>query len=285
MIKEKVKEIIDVLRVYKYIWTYSTFSSPLKLDSNTPQKGKAIVLCNGPSLKNNLPELPTGEDYMVVNYFGLDENFLRLKPKYYCLADGMFFLPYEGNKYKERIDALRDLFNNPHVVNWDLTIFVPSNQKKRFDYRFNLTNPKIKVTPVNTIDVQTDKIRHNYYIKQWACPSPQTVANLAIFVLINLGYQQIDLYGVDHTFIEGLCVDDNNVVCHMFRHYYNDEMKLVPAEDCFGNRPTLSSELSTLVTIFRSHEKLEAYSKAVGCTIVNMTKGSMIDSYKRGYLK
>lgn len=279
---KRIKELIDFIRVIRFVMRNHSYSSPLNIKNQKEKNGKAIVLCNGPSLKDSLPTMEEGENYVVVNYFGLDENFLRLKPKYYCLADGMFFYFGEGNKFKERIDALSDLLNNPQKVDWPLTIYVPIYRLESFRKRFNIVNDNITVVGVNTIDVNTEKYRLYFYKKGWACPIVQTVANLAIYVLINMGYKHIELYGVDHTFTDGLCVDDNNVVCHTFRHYYSDESKLVPAENFLGERPTLSEELATLVETFRSHEKLENYSKSVGCTIINKTKGSMIDSYQRG---
>lgn len=279
-IKETIKEILFFTHAYRYVMKNHSFNSELNYKNHSDKLGKGVVLCNGPSLKDALKVLQPGEDYVVVNYFGLDDNFLRLKPKYYCLADGMFFIS-ENNKFIEKINKLRELFNNQDLVNWPLTIFVPAQDKEPFLDLFKLHNPNVKVIGVNVLDTELS-IRHKYYLRGWACPMPQTVANLAIYVLINIGYKQIDLYGVDHTFTDGLCVNDDNIVCHTFKHYYEDRVEVKPVQDCFGNRHTLSAELNTLVKIFRSHEKLEEYSKIVGCEIINRTKGSMIDSYKRG---
>ena len=44
-------------------------------------------------------------------------------------------------------------------------------------------------------------------------PIAQTVTNMAIFVGINSGYNQVSLYGVDHTFFDSMCVDKNNRLC------------------------------------------------------------------------
>ncbi len=45
-------------------------------------------------------------------------------------------------------------------------------------------------------------------------PLAQTVANMVIYVGTNSGYQQIGLYGVDHTFFDSMCVDGNNRLCN-----------------------------------------------------------------------
>ena len=221
------KTVIDYLRVLNYVRRTHTYNSPLNIENQPTRKNLASVLCNGPSLKDALPNLVQdgNTDFVVVNYFGLDENFIRLKPKYYCLADGMFFDNSDQNKFKGKIESLRAIINDEKLVNWELTIFVPSHFRKIFLKVFPIYNKYVNVVGVNTIDVNSERIRFKCYKRGWACPMVQTVANMAIFALINLGYKHIELYGVDHTFTEGLCVDDNNVVCHTYRHYYNDEVK------------------------------------------------------------
>lgn len=282
-IKNFIKSLLEMKRVINYIIRNRSFHSPLNVNKHPNNNKTAIVLCNGPSLKEELPLLKYDEqrDYVVVNYFGLDDSFVRLKPKYYCLADPMFIDDSQKNKFKDKIISLFNLLNNAEIVNWELTIFIPIHMQNKFIKLFGNKNKNITVVGVNTVDVNSSW-RHYVYKKGWGCPIVQTVANLAIYVMINYGYKTINLYGVDHTFMEGLCVDDNNVVCHVFRHYYNDDIEVKPVEDYLGQRPKLSEEFSTYVNVFRSHEKLEEYSILLECQIINKTKGSMIDSYKRG---
>ena len=86
-----------------------------------------------------------------------------------------------------------------------------------------------------------------------------TVVQIGEYVALLLGYKRIELYGVDHTLLDGLCVDDGNRLCRIDRHYYDG----AEAE------------------LFRGHEVLRDYAAALGARIVNRTRGSMIDAYER----
>lgn len=43
--------------------------------------------------------------------------------------------------------------------------------------------------------------------------------------MLNMGYSTIYLYGVDHTFLEGLKVNDKNELVHVYQHFYENEPK------------------------------------------------------------
>ena len=114
-------------------------------------------------------------------------------------------------------------------------------------------------------------------------PSLYTVANLAIFVGINGGYKHLRLYGVDHTYFDSLCVNEDNQVCTKIAHFYNDkEEELRPLRRSLdGKVYTMSEYLKMVMEVFRSHDILYKYSKYMKVQILNCTKGSMIDSYER----
>ena len=59
-------------------------------------------------------------------------------------------------------------------------------------------------------------------------PNAQTVAIESIFAMLNMGYSTIYLYGVDHTFLEGLKVNDKNELVHVYQHFYENEPKIIP---------------------------------------------------------
>lgn len=104
------------------------------------------------------------------------------------------------------------------------------------------------------------------------------------YVALLLGYRRIELYGVDHTLLDGLCVDDANRLCRADRHYYDT---LPPApQPIYMKVPhvpyTMSVYLAEVAELFRGHEVLRDYAASLGARIVNRTRGSMIDAYERG---
>ena len=91
---------------------------------------------------------------------------------------------------------------------------------------------------------------------------------------------------VDHTLLEGLCVDERNRLCRIRSHYY-DNGAAQTAEPIYVNATdppqpyTMASYLAETAELFRGHEVLRAYADRLGARIVNHTRGSMIDAYER----
>ena len=111
-----------------------------------------------------------------------------------------------------------------------------------------------------------------------------TVVQVGEYVALLLGYRRLELYGVDHTLFDGLVVDEQNRLCRRDSHYYDTApvepkpiMKKVPAEPY-----TVAEYLAETAQLFRGHEILRDYAASLGAEIVNCTKCSLIDSYKRG---
>ena len=112
-----------------------------------------------------------------------------------------------------------------------------------------------------------------------------TVVQNGEFVAMLLGYRTIELYGVDHTLLEGLVVDDKNRLCRTQSHYYDTEPaqpKPIYVNATTPPRPyTMASYLAETAELFRGHEVLAEYAHTQGVRIINCTKGSMIDAYER----
>ena len=113
-----------------------------------------------------------------------------------------------------------------------------------------------------------------------------TVVQNGIFIALLLGYRDIELYGVDHTLLEGLCVDERNRLCRIRSHYY-DNGAAQTAEPIYVNATdppqpyTMASYLAETAELFRGHEVLRDYARTLGARIVNRTRHSMIDAYER----
>jgi hypothetical protein len=247
--------------------------------------GTVAVLANGPSLKDELLRLSKHQDceehdYIVLNYFAFDESFFILRPAHYCLADPMFF-----QKNHRESDAKRLFQILEQRVDWEMKLYIPTHQYKNFVGYSKIKNKNILIIKINTSSYNGfERFRHFFYKKGLAIPAIGTVANLAIFVGLNSGYQQLNLHGVDHTFFESLCVNDKNQLCNKELHFYTDEnstLKPIKRNDN-DNIYKMSDYLDTVMKMFQSHDLLAKYSEYLKVEIINCTKSSMIDSYKRG---
>ena len=202
---------------------------------NMNASGKILILGNGPSLGEQLPRLISEKaseqgDIMAVNFFSLSADFTTLKPKYYVLSDPQFF---RRAGYNERIEAMyKALAEN---VSWPMTLYVQYYNPEKFDYAAAIGhNPNIKIVKFHTTlfrgfrNVEFWCYRHGLGSGNFG-----TVVQNGEFIAMLLGYRTIELYGVDHTLLEGLTVNEKNQLCRIKSHYY-DKMPQ-PAEQRFSS--------------------------------------------------
>ena len=245
------------------------------------------ILGQGPSLKRELPQLIAQQaweekDILAVNFFALSEEFALIKPKYYVISDPMFFRKAgHGERVQELYKALAE------KVSWPMKLYVQYYNPEHFDYRTAIGhNPNIEIVPFHSI------VFHGFRSVEFWCyrrglgsGNFGTVIQNGEFIALQLGYRRIELYGVDHTLLDGLMVDEKNRVCRRKSHYYDSEQS--PAEPIYYNatnppRPyTMSEYLSETAELFRGHEVLRDFSEKCGAEIINRTANSMIDAYKR----
>ena len=247
-------------------------------------KPSAVILGNGPSLAEDLPRLierreHETKDVMAVNFFALDERFETVRPAYYVLSDPMFF---RDSACRDRVAELYRVLDEK--VTWPMNLYVQYYNPERFDYRAALPNPRIRIVRFHT-QVYRGFGSVGFWLFRHGLGSANfgTVVQVGEYVALLLGYRRIELYGVDHTLLDGLCVDDANRLCRADRHYYDT---LPPApQPIYMKVPhvpyTMSVYLAEVAELFRGHEVLRDYAAALGARIVNRTRGSMIDAYER----
>lgn len=289
MVKKVIKTSIAFLAnsvKFCYFICLVLFKSKLKNHISRQHTGKVAVLANGPSLKGVLPRLNTDEfqnvDFIVLNYFAESNEFWAIKPRHYCFADPMFYGP------SHREEQVKNLFQLLAKVDWPMNLYVIAERCSDFLAFSKLKNESITLVPVNTQQYSGyPSFRNFFYKKGLSCPSLSTVAILAIYVAINSGYGHINLYGVDHTFFDSLCVDDNNRLCNRDKHFYdNGEAVLKPIiRNDNGKVFKISDYVFSIGNMFKSHDLLAAYADYMHVDVINCTPGSMIDSYKRFSVK
>lgn len=251
------------------------------------QNKVAVILANGPSLRiflDNLQEstkLYDKPDYFVVNDFVNDSSFLKLKPRHYVLSDPLFFW---DTIYKERGHKVMN--GLAEKVDWQMFLYIPCIYLKS-DYLIPVRqNKNITIIGFHSIHYAgLECLRHYYYKKGWGNGEFGSVVLNAIYAALILGYKDIQLYGVDHTFFKDLFVDQNNVFCHKEEHFYSKEVELKPFLCHYfkgeTRNYTVSYFLKEKASIFEGHEVMNNFARSVGARILNCTETSMIDAYER----
>ncbi len=245
------------------------------------------ILGNGPSLTTELPQLIASEysnqvDVMAVNFFSLSDEFTIVKPKYYVISDPMFFRKAGHSERIEKFyESLRD------KVDWPMTLYVQYYNPERFDYAEAIGhNPNIRIVKFHTTLYRGFRsIEFWCYRRGLGSGNFGTVIQNGEFIGILLGYKTIELYGVDHTLLDGLMVDEQNQLCRRQSHYYDKE-PTVPKPIYFNatNPPrpySMHTYLAETAELFRGHEVLRDFAAEQGVRIINRTHGSMIDAYER----
>lgn len=248
---------------------------------------RLAILGNGPSLAEQLPALIERQewqrvDMMAVNFFALSEEFVQVRPKYYVISDPMFF---RAAGRSERVDTLYKAL--AERVTWPMTLYVQYYNPEHFDYKAAIAaNPMIRIVRFHSIVFHGFRSVEFWLYRQGiGSGNFGTVVQNGEFIGILLGYKQIELYGVDHTLLDGLCVDDENRLCRTQSHYY-DTTPQAPKPIYYNatNPPrpyTMHEYLAETAELFRGHEVLRDWAAEEGVRIINRTRGSMIDAYER----
>lgn len=233
------------------------------------------VLGNGPSLKDDFEAGRVGtegNDVFCVNMFCISPLFKEIKPRFYFLVDGTYFAP--ANERGRQLVA--DLTAALNSVDWDMFLVVYSSAVSGGALLSNLNNSHIKVLRMNSTEVNGFRaFRHWAYRRGLGMPRCQTVINFALGAAVNMRYENVYLYGADHTWTRDLFVDDDNVVCYGDRHVYKKDLTVIKKEGNFAHL------LDAFSNMFKSHYLMEEYSKSMGVKIWNCASDTYLDAYER----
>ncbi|MBO4922843.1 MAG: DUF115 domain-containing protein [Bacteroidales bacterium] len=242
--------------------------SQLKLHDN------CVVLANGPSLKSAIEEgidCLEESDVFCVNLFFKSDAFWIIKPRFYFVVDEQFFDP-TYDRTKEQVREMREALTK---IDWEMYL-VTSPTVVNAGILSNLNNNNIKVIRMNSTAADGFSwFKKLVYNLNLGMPRCQTVTNFAIMAAVNLHYSNVYLYGADHSWTRDLMVDDNNVTCYGDRHVYNTQLSVIKLDY------SISELLHDFANMFESHKTINEFALYKGVNIINCTKGSFIDAYKR----
>lgn len=290
MIRFIKKTLGSVLFFFRLLFKEG-LSNPFKSYKKAKRDNVAVILANGPSLNDFIKSLTEklkqyeGADFFVVNDFVNDAAFSVLKPRHYVLSDPLFFW---DTIYKERGNKVMNAIAGK--VNWQMFLYIPNIYLKSHYLLPIKGNKNVTIIGFHSLHYTgLESLRHFYYKRGLGNGEFGSVVINAIYAALILGYKDIHLYGVDHTFFNGLLVNQDNVFCHRDEHFYTREVKLKPILCHYFKGETrnysVSYYLKEKASIFEGHEIMERFSRSIDARILNCTECSMIDAYKRKKLE
>lgn len=242
-------------------------------------EGREIaILGNGPSLRKTIDEdsgLLETMDLMAVNFAANTPDFLKLRPRFYILADGVFF------KNATSDANVQNLWRNLSAVSWRMTLFVPT----RFHHltkALMIDSTNVKLATFNLTPVEGNRfLSHLLFDAGLGMPRPRNVMVPALMCAISMGYKKIFIYGADHTWTKTLDVTEDNTVISVQPHFYEDnENERVRVRETYKDI-RLHEVLGSMATAFKSYCEIAEYAKRKGVEIINATPNSMIDAFPR----
>lgn len=259
-------------RDYAFFLSHGTNIALKNNINNLPRPEKSVlrILCTSDSMRQQLESLGSDADYMVVNSFVLDEAYKKVCPKYYVIADPNFFSVLH--------EVVEKIYKD---TTWPMVLFVPQKNASQYEV-FGSEN--IRVLPVNTSPyVGPTQYRDICYDQNLAAPPIYNVLNMALYIAIYLGYKQIELYGVEHSWTRFITVGDDNKVYRYDSHFYDKEKaeQIVYQREVDGSFPMLHEILEEYASLFKTYWELRELAERRGCRIINCTKGSFIDAFDR----
>jgi hypothetical protein len=246
------------------------------------KKDNIYILGNGPSINDHIDDLITESyknDLIVVNNFGSSKFYGTIKPAYYIILDPAYWSDEVLDEFKADRKLFKDISNK---TNWNLKIIVPYVAYKKISSQFN-GHKFISVYFYNHTIIPYDwytNLVEKMYSNMFCTPRLQNVISASIFISITLGYKNVYLFGVDHSWLLDIIVDQENRVCWRENHFYN-VANYRPHIKSNGEIYKLHELLFDYGEVFKSYHILSKFAYSQKCNILNCTKNSFIDAFKK----
>jgi len=265
------------LSLWRMAWhrNYLLFNNLKRLKGSCKNRN-LYILGNGSSLADSNISNSSDIDFMVVNRHVLSEDYFKKKPKYYVLADPHFFVHEEG------LSILDAIINK---TTWEMTLFVPNNRK----YKKSVLQYITKNSNVNCIFYNSTKVQTGiYWFDKWAythnlgMAKVQNVMVAAITIGTFLGYKEISLYGVEHSWTKSLFVNDDNEVCLLNSHFYDKgKVEAKTWREIQHEDATIGEVLHMYAYMFDSYHIVKKIAEWNNVDVVNRTPNSFIDAFRK----
>lgn len=238
--------------------------------------GRIFILANGPTLADTIKthgNLLKTAPCLAVNFAAIADDFMMLKPRYYVLADPHFFSTDSENA---NLKKLRDALAG---VDWQMTLFVPVKYKKQARL---LYGKGVDIKTFNSTGVEGLRALSHFLFRIGAAmPRPRNVLIPSLMLAVGMGYNEIIIFGADHSWMKTLSVTDENEVVSIQPHFYSDgeEEKARVRHEYRNYR--LHQIVESFAVAFKSYHDIEAYACTRGAHLINATPGSFIDAFDR----
>ena len=252
-----------------------------------PTLKKAAILGNGPSLKTTLLNdlaFIKNTDIYCVNNFASSPEFCQIQPQNYVILDPAFFVFNPENNSREDIKkTLHCLIKN---TTWEMNFFASQQVKNSYFIKQIVENNKnIRINYFNYTIVQGFAwLRHRLFNLNLGMAQCQNILACALFLAIRRQYDEIYLFGADHSWHEEIRVSENNETEVKQVHFYDNETQVKHAKILDVNTQ-VHSDLQTIFLslhkAFYGYHILKQYADYQAVKVLNASTKSYIDAFER----
>ena len=238
------------IRYIKYFFLnheYFTLVKKNKKLVSDSNKSKVCYVCAlGPSLKQVDLEKLSGDTIVVNRFFRHGKSIPSFVPTYYLIVDSMFGLGENNSLYRECLESYIDK-GTKYIINSRCAANTPKDIDSSNIYYLSTFKGRFNAQK----EINIDKVM----------PALGNVASAAILCAIGMGYKKIVLLGCDF----------NSFTTPFRSHCYSE-----PGEK---KKIRLYFELFCYSFAANLHGEIAKFAEKKGVSIVNSTKGSLIDAY------
>lgn len=254
------------------------------------EKQNVVIIGNGPSLKNEftiieefLNRSQNDFDFICVNTFATSKFYEIIKPSKYVIVDPLFFTDTtEDISLNIKRDSItKSLINK---TSWPVSLYIPRYYVKSYFVQSLANNDYIDIKPLNNIPLEggVELFKHILFKLRLGNPVGQNVMITATFLGIQKKYKKIFLFGADHSWLCNLKVLHNNFITLDDKHIDESDENVIVLKEQDGRPKKLPDFVNQLYVMFREYHVLSNYATKANTEILNMTKGSFIDAFKKG---
>jgi len=261
---------------------------PSKL-STTRTKDSVVVLANGPSFSETYEkhkDFLKDKDILSVNLFPLSPLYEEIKPQYLIISGPNIWQENISETTTKLIVTYFETIANK--TTWDISFFIPCEAKNWKLWQQILSkNNHISIFYYNNTPIEGwNWFQHLMFNMKYGMPRPQNIIIPSLYMLIQLQYKSIYLWGVDHSWLKEITVTDNNVPLVCQKHFYDEgEAKPLPMHKGGIGQRKLHEILYKFMKTFESYFILKDYADTKGINIINNTPDSLIDAFEKQKLQ
>jgi hypothetical protein len=255
------KEFIKLEQSVSKGYQNPMLSKNKELNNSVCDNKTCFILACGPSINEMDLSRLNGKDCISVSNFFVHPIFNELKPKFHVFAP--IHEPITDEQFINWLKdyELKSLFNQKVFCHIDFYSKIKNNKI--------LTNKEVVFYGVNNSNIND----FNNFSLTDDFPTYQTVVHLAIYIAISLGYKEINLLGVDHSWLFNF----GKTV-----HFYSEEQSALFTSNYNEH------ELTDLEDQFKNHQRLwyiykliKNYCSNNNIKIFNCTPNSFLDVFEK----